>query len=175
MWLGMGTVSHGIARVAAGEHEALAELVEGMTLLESAGAGQAGAPWVIYLLAEAQQTSRQYLEAFGTVESALEVGARTGQPFWDADLHRLKAELVLETGGGEAEAEELLRRALDIARAQEAKSFELRAATSLARLLRDQNRVAEARAELAPVYGWFTEGFDTQDLKDAKALLEELL
>ena len=71
-------------------------------------------------------------------------------------------------------AEELYRKALSIAREQEAKLWELRAAMSLARLRRDQGRRAEARERLAPVYGWFTEGFDTHDLKDAKALLDEL-
>ena len=71
-------------------------------------------------------------------------------------------------------AEACFRRAIEIARAQQAKSWELRAATSLARLLRDQSRQAEARDLLAPVYGWFTEGFDTLDLKEANALLAEL-
>jgi predicted ATPase len=73
-----------------------------------------------------------------------------------------------------AEAERCFRQALDIARVQSAKSWELRSATSLARLWRDQGRRAQARDLLAPVYGWFTEGFDTADLKDAKALLDEL-
>jgi predicted ATPase len=102
-------------------------------------------------------------------------GAGNGSALLDAELHRLRAEILLDQGGGPPEeAEDLLRRALEIARAQEAKWFELRAATSLARLLRDRGRRDEARALLAPVYAWFTEGFDTADLKDAKALLEEL-
>jgi predicted ATPase len=81
--------------------------------------------------------------------------------------------LLLEQGRAEA-AEQLYRKALSIAQEQEAKGWELRAATSLARLWRDQRKRAEARGLLAPVYGWFTEGFDTQDLKEAKALLDEL-
>jgi len=90
-------------------------------------------------------------------------------------LHRLKGELLLAIPHGSgAETEALFRRALEIARAQEAKSFELRAATSLARLWQRQRKLAEARALLAPVYAWFTEGFDTGDLAEAKALLEEL-
>jgi predicted ATPase len=82
--------------------------------------------------------------------------------------------LLLRQGDSEA-AEELYRRALSIAREQEAKMWELRAAMSLARLSHDQGRRAEARDLLAPVYGWFTEGFDTPDLKEAKALLDELM
>jgi predicted ATPase len=77
-------------------------------------------------------------------------------------------------GGAEGEAATALHEALDTARGCEARSLELRAATSLARLWRDQGRRAQARELLAPVYGWFTEGFDTADLKDAKALLDEL-
>jgi predicted ATPase len=94
--------------------------------------------------------------------------------FWDADLHRLLGEIVLATGGAPADAEALFQRALAIARAQEARSFELIAATSLARLWRAQGRRAEAHALLAPVYGWFSEGFDTGDLVAARTLLDEL-
>ncbi len=86
----------------------------------------------------------------------------------------LRGEIDLADGGAPADAEALFQCALDIARAQEARSLELRAATSLARLWQSQEKRAEARDLLAPVYAWFTEGFDTQDLKDAKALLEEL-
>ena len=88
-----------------------------------------------------------------------------------AELNRHKGQLLLRQGNTEA-AEELYRKALGIAREQEAKLWELRAAASLARLRRDQGRRAEARDLLAPVYGWFTEGFDTADLKEAKALLD---
>jgi predicted ATPase len=109
------------------------------------------------------------------VESGLAVATDTGQHFYDAGLYHLKGELLLATDpASSAEAEALFCRALNIARAQEAKSFELRAATSLARLLRDQGKRAEARDLLAPIYGWFTEGFDTRDLVEAKALLDEL-
>jgi predicted ATPase len=83
-------------------------------------------------------------------------------------------ELAVATGGSADEAAALYHRALAIAREQGARSYELRAATSLARLLRDQGKRAEARDLLAPVYGWFTEGFDTRDLIEAKALLDEL-
>ena len=102
--------------------------------------------------------------------------ASTNERFYEAEIYRVKGELLLKHGGSNtaAEAETCFRQALDIARVQSAKSWELRAATSLARLWRDQGQRAQARDLLAPVYGWFTEGFDTADLKDAKALLDEL-
>src|SRR5262249_15117153 len=132
-------------------------------------------PGLLASLADGQRAAGRYADALGAVESGLAVATATGQHFWDAGLHQLKGELLLDTDPADAaEAEALFRRALDIARAQEAKSFELRAATSLARLLRDQGKRAEARALLAPIYGWFTEGFDTGDLVEARALLEEL-
>jgi predicted ATPase len=108
------------------------------------------------------------------VAAALAISAQLGQPFYDADLQRLDGDLILATGGAPEEAAAHYLRALDIGRAQEAKSFELRAATSLARLWRDQGKRTEARDLLAPLCAWFTEGFDTGDLKDAKALLDEL-
>ncbi len=93
---------------------------------------------------------------------------------WEPEVHRLIGDLLLRRNPSAADrAEVSYRRAIERARSQDAKSWELRAATSLARLWRDQGKHAEARVLLAPVYGWFTEGFDTADLKDAKALLEE--
>ena len=109
------------------------------------------------------------------VESGLAVATDTGQHFYDAGLFHLKGELLLGTDpASSVEAEALFCRALDIARAREAKSLELRAATSLARLWHRQGKRAEAHALLAPVYAWVTEGFDTGDLVEAKALLDEL-
>ena len=106
---------------------------------------------------------------------ALAVVRRTGERHWVAELHRLNGELLASGAGGDGvEAEACLRRAVEVARRQAARSLELRSATSLARLWRDRGRRTEARGVLAPVYGWFTEGFDTSDLKDAKALLDEL-
>jgi predicted ATPase len=104
----------------------------------------------------------------------LAISEQLAQPFWDSDLQRLDGDLILAIGGAPEEAEARYHRALEIARAQEAKSFELRAATSLARLWRDQGKGAAARNLLAPVYAWFTEGFDTGDLTDAKSLLDQL-
>jgi predicted ATPase len=102
-----------------------------------------------------------------------EEGERTGERWFVAELNRLKGELLLRLQRPEA-AEELYRKALSIARGQEAKLWELRAAVSLGRMRRDQGRHAEARDLLTPVYSWFTEGFDTPDLKEARALLDEL-
>src|SRR5215813_9920444 len=101
------------------------------------------------------------------------------QNFWsstyEAEIHRLKGALLLQqTADNHAEAESCFHHAINIARFQQAKSFELRAATSLARLLQQQGKRQEAHDLLAPVYHWFTEGFDTADLQDAKAVLEEL-
>jgi predicted ATPase len=93
--------------------------------------------------------------------------------WWEAELCRLRGEL-LRLSREERDSEVWFQRSLDVCRYQEAKSLELRAAMSLARLWRDQGRVQQARELLAPMYGWFTEGFDTRDLKEARALLEEL-
>ena len=95
--------------------------------------------------------------------------------FWDSNLYRLKGELLLEKDdSAEREAESLFQRALEVARTQKAKSLELRAAMSLASLWQSQGKKDEARELLSPTYNWFTEGFDTQELKDAKTLLDEL-
>jgi predicted ATPase len=95
--------------------------------------------------------------------------------WWEAEIYRLRGVLLLrQTGRPQAEAEARLLRALDVARRQEAKSLELRAAMSLVRLWQQQSKQAEAYELLAPVYNWFTEGFDTADLQEAKALLEAL-
>jgi predicted ATPase len=98
---------------------------------------------------------------------------RTGERWLEAELYRHKGQLLLRQGHSKA-AEELYRKAISIAKEQAAKLWELRAAASLARLRRDRGRPAEARDLLAPIYGWFTEGFDTADLKEAKALIGEL-
>jgi predicted ATPase len=111
--------------------------------------------------------------SLGLLNDAIQTVEKTQERLFEAELHRLRGELLLSLGNvGDAEA--ALKGALRVARDQEAHMWELRAAMSLARLRRDQGRRAEARDLLAPVYGWFTEGFDTPDLKYAKALLDEL-
>ena len=100
---------------------------------------------------------------------------RTGERWWEAEVHRLKGELLLHQATSDvAQAETCFHQALDVARYQQAKSLELRAATSLARLWQSQDKRQGARDLLAPVYEWFTEGFDTADLIEAKGLLDEL-
>jgi predicted ATPase len=103
----------------------------------------------------------------------LETADATGEHKWDAELHRTKG-LVLLAENNLDEAQACYQQAIRIARDQQAKSLELRAVRDLARLWAEQGRRTEARDLLTPVYGWFTEGFDTADLKDAKALLDEL-
>jgi predicted ATPase len=130
-------------------------------------------PYFTAHLAKACQIAGRMEEALALLDDALRVVERTGERWFAAELNRHKGQLLLRQGHAEA-AEELYRKALNVAQEQEAKLWELRATVSLARLWRDQDRRAEARGLLAPVYGWFTEGFVTSDLKEAKVLLDEL-
>jgi len=125
------------------------------------------------LLARACEIAGRVEEGFTLLDEALQIVERTEERWFAAELNRHKGQFQLRRGHSEA-AEELYRKALNIAVEQEAKLWELRAVMSLARLRRDQGRHAEARDILAPVYGWFTEGFNTPDLMEAKALLDEL-
>lgn len=110
---------------------------------------------------------------------ALEIDTRRGEKFYEAELHRLKGKMILQSGGEHSplaiqrDAEACFEQALEIAREQSAKSWELRTAASLARLWQQQGKQTEARELPSEVYNWFTEGFDTKDLQDARALLEE--
>jgi predicted ATPase len=114
-------------------------------------------------------------EALTALEAAVVHFERTGNVTWEPEVHRLMGDLLLRRNPSAPDQPEAsYRRAIERARVQEARSWELRAATSLARLWRDQGRPADARDLLAPIYGWFTEGFATLDLKEAKALLDEL-
>jgi predicted ATPase len=155
------------------------DVVEGMSLLRSglnayrATGAECLVPNYIAFLARACATAGQVEEAFALFDDALQIVERTGASWVEAELYRHKGQLLLRQGHSEA-AEGLYRKALGIAAEQGAKLWELRAAVSLARLHRDRGRHAEARDLLAPVYGWFTEGFDTVDLNEAKALLDEL-
>jgi len=124
-------------------------------------------------LGGAYETAGQIDEALAQLDDALRIVETTGERWFEAEIYRQKGRLLLRQGHTD-DAEELYRTALGIAREQEAKLWELRAAMGLAQLRRDQGRPAKARDLLAPVCGWFTEGFDTPDLKDAKALLDEL-
>jgi predicted ATPase len=173
LYLGLGRFGRGFARVQSGEGEAgLAEIQQAMVELAQIGAGS-GAPGLLFFLAEGLRKVGRHDEALGALALGVAQGEGMGQHYYDAELHRLRAEILLDKDA-DAAPEALFGQALEIARRQEAKTFELRAATSLARLWQRQGKRAAARTLLAPLYAWFTEGFDTQDLIDAKALLEEL-
>jgi len=156
-----------------------AAVTEGLSLLRagSSAYGSTGAtvwmPLYIALLAGACEIAGQFEEGAAQLDRALQLVERRGERWFAAELYRQRGRLLLRQGHPE-DAEELYRKALGIAREQEAKLWELRAAASLARLWRDQGHRAAARDLLAPVYGCFTEGFATPDLKEAKALLDEL-
>src|SRR5262249_27344954 len=124
---------------------------------------------------EAHRIMEQPEAGLVVLAEALTLVDATGERWYEAELHRLRGALLLQQSlDHQAEAESCFHDALAIARHQQAKSLELRTATSLARLWQQQGKRQEAHDLLAPVYGWFTEGFDTADLQDAKALLDEL-
>jgi tetratricopeptide (TPR) repeat protein len=132
-------------------------------------------PVWLSLLARAYGELGQFDQAWSHIGEAITMVETTKETWYEADVHRIAGEIALMSPEPDAaKAEACFERAFAIARAQQAKSFELRAAMSMARLWRDQAKRDEARELLAPVYGWFTEGFDTLDLKQAKALLDEL-
>ena len=130
------------------------------------------------LLAMALGRARKVRDGLAVLEEAFDFVQTTGERYYEAELHRIKGELLLTRRVpkhvAEADAEELFFKAIDIARHQEAKSLELRGVVSLARLYRMQNRATEARSRLDEIYSWFTEGFSTSDLIEAKSILEEL-
>jgi predicted ATPase len=132
-------------------------------------------PKELSYLAKAYAELGQFEDAWRCIEEAITHIQTTKETWWEAEVHRIAGEIAWKSPEPDvAKAQKYFERSLDVARAQQAKSWELRAAMSLARLWRDQGKVEQARELLAPVYGWFTEGFDTRDLKEAKALLEEL-
>jgi predicted ATPase len=143
---------------------------------ELAGIGsRIGAPQGRFSLASGLRKVGLHDDALGVLALGVARAEQQGQHYYDAELHRLHAEILLDMNGNAVEeAEALFHQSLEIARRQEAKTFELRAATSLSRLWRRQGKRDASQALLAPLYAWFTEGFDTRDLKDAKTLLEEL-
>ena len=129
---------------------------------------------LLTLQADAQVANGEPEAALASVAAGLKAVEKMGGAPLEAELYRLKGEALLAGAGTASEAETAIEQAIDVARRQNAKSWELRGATSLARLRRQQGRPQEAVALLAPILGWFTEGFDTTDLKDAKALLDKL-
>jgi predicted ATPase len=153
--------------------EGIETMLEGMRTLDAIGARALYAN-LCCSLAEACLAASRSSEGLAAVEKAIDHAEQDQIRLCEPELHRLKGELLLLAGAPEDDAEKELREAIGIAQRQEAKSWELRAGTSLARLLDKQGRRDEGRAALASIYGWFTEGFDTADLKDAKALLDDL-
>jgi predicted ATPase len=125
-------------------------------------------------LAEARFDAGRVTDALALVDHALNTGGGSASGLYVSEIHQLRGVFLKSLGSPAEEVERALRTALEIAEAQGAFLLKLRAATSLARLWHEQGNVQQARDLLAPVYGWFTEGFDTRDLKEAKATLEEL-
>jgi predicted ATPase len=186
LWLAWGTMFRGWALADQGQEEGIAQLCEGLAAFRATGS-RLLVPYCLALVAETYGKKGQVEEGLAALVEALSIVPQTGEPFYEAELYRLQGELSLQSRqvktsqdksegktSLEAEAEECFWKALDVARRQSAKSLELRAAMSLSRLWQQQNKGDEARRMLAEIYGWFTEGFDTADLQEAKALLEEL-
>ena len=172
-WRALGNVYRGWAMVKSGDVAAgLSLLRSGAAACRAAGA-VLWAPSHLTLLAAASEIAGEMEDALALLDDALTLVERTGGLWLAAELNRCKGQLVLQRGNTEA-AEELYRKARSTAAEQGAKLWELRAAVSLARLRRDQNRRAEGRNLLAPVYNWFIEGFETPDLKEAQAVLDTL-
>jgi predicted ATPase len=172
-WGGMGTISLGWAKVNSGELPLGTSLLcEGSAVYLATGA-KAWVPYHLALLARARELAGQIDRALEHVEEAFRIVDMTGERWLIPELIRQKAQLLTRTPNATA-AEGLFRTAFSLAIEQKAKLWQLRATASLARLWSEQGRRNEARELLAPVYGWFTEGFDTADLKDAAALLAEL-
>ena len=171
MWLALAAITE--ASILAQEGHGKTAILQARTILKGKGP-PLYRPFYFASLAEMCVRSNRYKEALSALDVGLALIEKTGERWWESELHRLKGEVLLAQGGGEKDAATCFRRAGDIAELRSARSLQLRAATSLARLWQTQKKSKEARDLLAPVYGWFTEGFETPDLKDAKALLDDL-
>jgi predicted ATPase len=174
-WRAMGGALRGWALAHQGQvQEGVEQIHQSLVTHRTTGA-EIGGPWRLALLAEAHGTMEQPEAGLAVLTEALTLVDTTGERWYESELYRLKGALLLQqSSDNQAEAENCFQHAITIARSQQAKSFELRIATSLARLWQQQGKRQEAHDLLAPVYGWFTEGFDTADLRDAQALLDEL-
>jgi predicted ATPase len=175
LWAAYGTCLRGWALAMQGQGaEGIAQVRQGIAAVRICG----GALLVSYfsaLLADVSAHLGHTEDGLQALAEAHTLVEQQEERWWEAEIARLRGVLLLrQTGTQQEEAETWLRRALDVARRQEAKSLELRAAMSLAWLWQQQGKRAEAHALLAPIYGWFTEGFDTADLQEARALLGEL-
>jgi class 3 adenylate cyclase/predicted ATPase len=175
LWAAMGTSLRGWALAMQGQGEAgLAQVRQGITACQATGA-VLHVPYFCTVLADVSAHLGHTEEGLQALAEAHTLVEQHEERYWEAEVARLRGVLLLrQTATPQAEAEACFQRALDVAHRQEAKSLELRAAMSLARLWQQQGKHQEAHDLLAPIYGWFTEGFDTADLQDAKALLEAL-
>jgi len=188
-WLALGTMLRGWVLTEQGKvEEGVAQRRWGLAAHRAMGT-EVGRPWSLALLAEAYGKAGQAEEGLSVLVEALATVNQTGERRYEAELYRLKGTLPLQSkvqgpkpvlslvegSQVEKEAEACFWKAIEIARRQSAKSWELRAATSLARLWQQQGKKRQAHQMLAKIYDWFTEGFDTKDLQEAKALLDELL
>jgi predicted ATPase len=174
--LAVGSIMRGWALAKQGQGaEGLTQLRQGLDAYRATGT-EMQRPHFLSMLAEVHSIMGQPEAGLTALSEALTLVEKTGERYYEAELHRLKGELLLNAECGmrsaELNAEECFQRSLDIARRQQAKSLELRAAMSLGRLWQQQGKRQEARALLAEVYDWFTEGFDTADLQEAQALLQ---
>ena len=175
LWKSLGTSVQGwLFAVTDKASDAIHAINTGITALRSTGA-RLWMPLSLTYLTKAYVKLGQFDDAWRSIEEALSFVETIKEKWYEAEVYRVAGEITLKsTGHDTAKAEAYFERALAVARNQQAKSLELRAAMSMARLWRDQGKRDKARQLLAPVYGWFTEGFDTLDLKEAKALLEQL-
>jgi predicted ATPase len=172
-WLGWGMANCGTSLVALGQAQEGHKLItEALSMIRSTG-GVLGTQSVLMGLAVAQAALGRPFEGLNCLTEALQITEMTDERFIEAGLHRLRGQLLTAIGD-RAAAQQSYHQSLIVARRQSAKYWELRAATSLARLWRDQGKRTEAHDLLAPIYDWFTEGFETPVLKEAKALLDEL-
>ncbi len=176
-WSAWGTICHGWAEcMEADKDHGMNELRQGLEQWYDMGLREFAVPYFLALTAEALATQGKLAEAHRMATDALQITSKTAQGFFAAELHRLSGVFLLEMGeSNEARAEKSLQQSLNDARRRKAKSLELRAAVSLARLWQQRGKVKKAREMLSEIYSWFTEGFETVDLKEAKALLDELL
>jgi predicted ATPase len=176
LWAAYGTSLRGWALALQDQDETgLAQLRQGIVASRATGAALF-APFYGTMLADVAAHLGHTADGLQVLAEAYALVEQQEECWWEAEVHRLRGVLLLrQLGTPQAEAEACFQRALDVARRQEAKSLELRAAMSLSHLWQQQGRQAEAQALLAPVYGWFTEGFDTADLQEAKALLDDLV
>ena len=175
LWKALATLRRGWLFAVTGKaQDAVHMITSGLSAYRSTGSTVL-IPWWVSSLARAYADLGQFDDAWRCIGEAKAGAETTGERWCEAEINRVAGEIALKSPEPDtAKAEAYFERALAVARKQQAKSWELRAAMSMARLWRDQGKPQQARELLAPVYGWFTEGFDTLDLKEAKALLDEL-